>query len=106
MIASSALKHYHCSMTIRKSLMRWYWFTILGLTLIFALGLMWRGPESDYTIRNVTLVVLGLFMYVVLALKFRCPRCRASLVTKSASILHGRPCGCPKCGVGMDELID
>jgi hypothetical protein len=49
------------------------------------------------------LTFLAISVIGVFAFGFVCPRCRKGLVTKSASILGGLPCVCPKCGASMDD---
>jgi DNA-directed RNA polymerase subunit RPC12/RpoP len=51
-------------------------------------------------------MVFTLSLFVYLYFGFRCPRCHALLLVRGASILGGRPMGCPKCGVGMDEPMN
>lgn len=90
-------------MTIRQALVRRYWSFLLSLLLIFALGRVWHPTAQTQDLRSGVLLVLGLSLFVFLGLGFRCPRCRTILTILSASILSGRPVGCPKCGVNLDE---
>jgi len=93
-------------MTIRQVLIRRYWLAMSGLVLVLALGRVWHATEQTHNLRGGVLLVLGLSLVAVVAFGFRCPRCQTLLVMRGASILSGRPMGCPKCGVGMDEPMD
>ena len=93
-------------MTIRQVLIRRYWLVMLGLVVGAVLGRMWHPTEQTQVIRSGLLQLLGLSLIVFFYFGFRCPRCHALLMIRGASILSGRPMGCPKCGVGMDEPMD
>ena len=77
-----------------------------GLVLILALGRVWHATEQTHHLRFGVLSLLGLSLAAVVAFGFRCPRCHTILTIRSASILSGRPLGCPKCGVSLDEPME
>jgi hypothetical protein len=93
-------------MTIRQVLIRRYWLVMLGLVVGIALGRMWHATEQTHNLRYGIGLVWGLSLFVFFYFGFRCPRCRTTLITRGASVLSGRPLGCPKCGVGLDEPMD
>jgi hypothetical protein len=93
-------------MTIRQVLVRRYWSFLLGLVLVFALGRVWHPTAQTHELRNGVLLLLEVSLFVFLGFGFRCPRCHTMLTIRSASILSGRPVGCPKCGVNLDEPMD
>ena len=76
-----------------------------GLVLVLALGRLCHATERTHNLRRGVLLVLGVSLVVVVAFGFRCPGRHAALVIRGASILSGRPMGCPKCGMGMDETM-
>jgi hypothetical protein len=93
-------------MTIRQVLIRRYWVVMLGFVVGIALAQMWHPTEKTHNLRMGVFWVFGLTLFAFLYFGFRCPRCHALLMIRGASILSGRPMGCPKCGVGMDEPMD
>jgi len=90
--------------TIRQSLRGWYLFLWAGLMAVGILAGSWR-PHTllIYYLRMAILTFLAISVIGVFAFGYVCPRCRANLVFKSLSIMNGRPCVCPKCGVSVDE---
>jgi hypothetical protein len=93
-------------MTIRQVLIRRYWLVMLGFVVGIAVARLWHPTEQTHNLRIGVFWVLGLSLIVFFYFGFRCPRCHTLLVIRGASILSGRPMGCPKCGVGMDEPMD
>lgn len=93
-------------MTIRQILIRRYWLVMLGLVAGIAVGRVWHPTGQMHNIRFGVGTVFALSLFVYLYFGFRCPRCHALLLVRGASILGGRPMGCPKCGVGMDEPMN
>jgi hypothetical protein len=93
-------------MTIRQVLVRRYGSFLLSLVLVLALGRVWHPTAETHALRNGVLLILGLSLLIFLGLGFRCPRCHTMLTIRSASILSGRPVGCPKCGLNLDEAMD
>ena len=79
---------------------------MLGLVVGIAIGRIWHPTEQTHNLRYGILAVWGLSLFVFFYFGFRCPRRRTTLITRSASLLNGRPLGCPKCGVGMGEPMD
>jgi hypothetical protein len=79
---------------------------MLGFVVGIALARIWHPTEQTHNLRSGVFWVYGLSLIVFLYFGFRCPRCHTLLVIRGASILSGRPMGCPKCGVGMDEPMD
>jgi hypothetical protein len=91
-------------LTIRRALRGWYRFLFIGLMAVGILAGSWRPTTwFDYHLRMAVLVFLLLGVLGVFAFGFVCPRCRANLVLKAATIFSGGKFACPKCGVGMDE---
>jgi hypothetical protein len=91
-------------MTIRQTLRGWYVFLWIGLMAVGVLAASWRATTwSNYYFRMAILAFLFISVIGVFGFGFVCPRCRASLAMKAPTILSGRPCGCPKCGVSLDE---
>jgi hypothetical protein len=85
----------------------WFRFLWMGLMVVGILAGSWRASTwLNYYFRMATLTFLIISVIGIFAFGFVCPRCRKSLVTKSAMIFGGRPCVCPKCGVSMDEPRD
>jgi len=90
-------------MTIRRALAGWYRFLWVGMMLVGAVGLSWRDTGYNHTFRMSVISLLLVSVFAVFGCGFRCPRCRTSLITRAATILSSSPCGCPKCGVSMDD---
>jgi hypothetical protein len=90
-------------MTIRQALRGWYRFLGVGLIAVGILANGWRATWYNHILRVVVLSFLLVSVLGVFAFGFRCPRCRASLVAKAATIFRGRSFACPNCGVSMDE---
>jgi predicted RNA-binding Zn-ribbon protein involved in translation (DUF1610 family) len=90
-------------MTIRQVLIRRYWSFMLGLILGIAVGRAWHATPQTHNLRLGIGIAWGLSLFVFYYFGFRCPRCHTMLTIRSMSIMSGRPMGCPKCGVGMDE---
>jgi hypothetical protein len=91
-------------LTIRRALRGWHQFLFIGLMAVGILAGSWRPTTwFDYHLRMAVLVFLLLGVLGVFAFGFVCPRCRANLVLKAATIFSGGKFACPKCGVGMDE---
>lgn len=94
-------------MTIRQELREWYRFLWIGLMVVGVAAGSWRASTwLTYHFRMGVLTFLLISVIGVFAFGFVCPRCRTSLVMKSAQIFSGRPCACPRCGVSMDEPRD
>jgi hypothetical protein len=91
-------------MTIRHALRGWLRFLWLSLMAVGILAGSWR-PHTwlNYYLRMAILTFLAIGVIGVFAFGFVCPRCRSSLLMKSATIIGGRPYACPKCGVSLDE---
>jgi hypothetical protein len=91
-------------MTIRHALHQWFRFLWVGLMVDGILAGSWR-PHTwlAYYVRMTLLSLLAFSVIGVFAFGFVCPRCRRSLLLNSSTILGGRPCACPKCGVSLDE---
>jgi hypothetical protein len=90
-------------MTIRHTLLGWYRFLCVGLMTVGVFGASWRATWYNHFFRAAVLSFLLVSIFGVFAFGFRCPRCRTSLAIKAATILSGRACGCPGCGVSVDE---
>jgi hypothetical protein len=91
-------------MTIRHELGGWYRFLLFGLMALGILAGSWRASTwSNYYFRMAILGFLLISVIGVFGFGFVCPRCRSSLAIRAPTILSGRPCNCPKCGVSMDE---
>jgi hypothetical protein len=91
-------------MTIRQALRGWFTFLWVGLMAVGILAESWRPTTwINYYFRMAVLSFLLISVVGVFAFGFVCPRCGISLALKAATIFGGRPCGCPKCGVSMDE---
>jgi hypothetical protein len=88
-------------MTIGHALRWWFRFLWLGLMAVGILAGSWRS--HTYYLRMAILTFLAISVLGLFAFGFACPRCRSSLVMKSAAIFGGRPCVCSKCGVSLDE---
>jgi hypothetical protein len=93
-------------MTIRNALRWWFRFLFLGLMTVGVLAESWRVHSwFAYYLRITVLVLLGISVMGAFVLGFICPRCRRSLLMSSGAIFSGRLAACPKCGVGLDELV-
>ena len=93
-------------MTIRQVLVSRYWLFMLGMVLGIGLAQAWHVTGHNHNLRFGVLGMWGLSLFVFLYFGFRCPRCHTMLTMRGASILSGRPLGCPKCGVSLDEPMD
>lgn len=93
-------------MTIRQVLVRRYQLVMLGLVVGIALGRIWHATRQTHNLRLGIGLTWMLSLFVLFYFGFRCPRCHTMLTTKGLSILTGRPMGCPKCGVSLDDPID
>jgi hypothetical protein len=80
-------------MTIRQTLRGWFRFLWLGILAIGVLAGNWHATWENHLFRETVLGFLLISVVGVFAFGFRCPRCRTSFLTRSATILNGRPCG-------------
>lgn len=82
-------------------------YAIFGLTVL-AVSVGWFAPASDLARVQWMLACLGmvLVVLVVMAIRFRCPRCRGNLAPLVAHFgplrRYGRPVKCcPFCGISL-----
>jgi hypothetical protein len=93
-------------MTIRKTLDSWFRFLWIGIMAVGVLAGSWQATWENHFFREAVLGFLLISVIGVFASGFRCPRCRGSFATRATTILSGRQCECPKCGVSVDEPRD
>jgi hypothetical protein len=94
------------TLSTRKTLVGWFRFLWVGILSVGVLAGSWQATWDNHLFREAVLGFLLLSVIGVFGFGFRCPRCRGSLATRAPSILSGRPCVCPKCGVSVDEPRD